>query len=159
MSRRPGLRSSRRIRGAGGTLSREIKREVQAELAVDAIPIVEVLRKDSLEISEADRAVIREALARAEAGLHDEAREDVDLAALLAGASPAVPRLDGTCYNTVAPGYAFSLFGTYQPKDDIFAEIEGSGFTSPVDAPRETRQREADIAQSWYHTITAETFG
>jgi sulfide dehydrogenase [flavocytochrome c] flavoprotein subunit len=81
------------------------------------------------------------------------------VAALLAGASPAVPRLDGTCYNTVAPGYAFSLFGTYQPKDDIFAEIEGSGFTSPVDAPRETRQREADIAQSWYHTITAETFG
>jgi len=81
------------------------------------------------------------------------------VASLLAGASPAVPRLDGTCYNTVAPGYAFSLSGSYQPKDDIFAEIEGSGFTSPVDAPRETRQREADIAQSWYHTITAETFG
>ena len=80
-------------------------------------------------------------------------------ASLLSGASPAVPRLDGTCYDTVAPGYAFSLSGTYQPKDDIFAEIEGSGFTSPVDAPRETRQREADIAQSWYHTITAETFG
>ena len=81
------------------------------------------------------------------------------VAALLAGASPAIPRMDGTCYNTVAPGYAFSLSGTYQPKDDIFAEIEGSGFTSPVDAPRETRQREAEIAQSWYHTITAETFG
>jgi sulfide dehydrogenase [flavocytochrome c] flavoprotein subunit len=81
------------------------------------------------------------------------------VASLLSGASPPVPRLDGTCYDTVAPGYAFSLSGTYQPKDDIFAEIEGSGFTSPVDAPRETRQREADIAQSWYHTITAETFG
>ena len=81
------------------------------------------------------------------------------VASLLSGASPAVPRLDGTCYDTVAPGYAFSLSGTYQPKDDIFAEIEGSGFTSPVDAPRETRQREAEIAQSWYHTITAETFG
>ena len=73
--------------------------------------------------------------------------------------SPAVPKLNGTCYTTVAPGYAFSLSGTYQPKDDIFAEIEGSGFTSPVDAPRDTRLREADIAQSWYHTITAETFG
>ena len=71
----------------------------------------------------------------------------------------AVPRLEGTCYNTVAPGYGFSLSGTYQPKDDIFAEIEGSGFTSPVDAPREIRKQEADIAQSWYHTITAETFG
>jgi hypothetical protein len=78
---------------------------------------------------------------------------------LLSGASPPVPRLDGTCYNTVAPGYAFSLSGTYQPKDDIFAEIEGSGFTSPVDAPPETRVREAEVAQSWYHTITAETFG
>src|SRR6202012_5963413 len=28
---------------------------------------------------------------------------------LLSGASPAVPRLEGTCYNTVAPGYGFSL--------------------------------------------------
>ena len=81
------------------------------------------------------------------------------VASLISGASPAIPKLDGTCYNTVAPGYAFSLSGTYQPRDDIFAEIEGSGFTSPVDAPRETRLREADIAQSWYHTITAETFG
>jgi sulfide dehydrogenase [flavocytochrome c] flavoprotein chain len=81
------------------------------------------------------------------------------VASLLSGASPAVPRLEGTCYNTVAPGYGFSLSGTYQPKDDIFAEIEGSGFTSPVDAPREIRKQEADIAQSWYHTITAETFG
>ncbi len=81
------------------------------------------------------------------------------VASLLSGATPAVPQLDGTCYNTVAPGYAFSLSGTYQPKDDIFAEIEGSGFTSPVDAPREIRQREADIAQSWYHAITVETFG
>jgi len=81
------------------------------------------------------------------------------VASLLSGGSPAVPRLEGTCYNTVAPGYAFSLSGTYQPKDDIFAEIDGSGFTSPVDAPREIRKQEADIAQSWYDTITAETFG
>jgi NADPH-dependent 2,4-dienoyl-CoA reductase/sulfur reductase-like enzyme len=81
------------------------------------------------------------------------------VASLISGASPAMPKLDGTCYNTVAPGYAFSLSGSYQPKDDIFAEIEGSGFTSPVDAPRETRLRESDIAQSWYHSITAETFG
>src|SRR3984957_19565379 len=30
------------------------------------------------------------------------------VAALLAGASPSVPRLDGSCYNTAPPGYAFS---------------------------------------------------
>ena len=81
------------------------------------------------------------------------------VASLLAGKSPDMPKLDGTCYNTVAPGYAFSLSGTYQPRDDIFAEIEGTGFTSPVDAPRDIRLKEAEIAQAWFHTITAETFG
>jgi sulfide dehydrogenase [flavocytochrome c] flavoprotein chain len=81
------------------------------------------------------------------------------VASLIAGKSPAMPKLDGTCYNTVAPGYAFSLSGTYQPRDDIFAEIEGTGFTSPVDAPRDIRLKEAEIAQAWFHTITAETFG
>jgi sulfide dehydrogenase [flavocytochrome c] flavoprotein subunit len=78
--------------------------------------------------------------------------------ALIAGTAPPTPRLFGACYNTVAPGYAFSQSGTYQPKDGMFAEIEG-GSTSPVDAPREARTREADQAQSWYKTITAEAFG
>jgi sulfide dehydrogenase [flavocytochrome c] flavoprotein chain len=78
---------------------------------------------------------------------------------LIAGTAPPMPKLEGTCYNTVAPGYAFSLSGIYQPRDDIFAEVEGSGFTSPVDAPREVRKREADQAQSWYKSITVETFG
>ena len=76
---------------------------------------------------------------------------------LLAGKSPEMPRLNGACYNTVAPGYAFSLSGIYQPKEDQFAEVEGG--SSPVDAPRELRQREADKAQSWYKTITADAFG
>jgi NADPH-dependent 2,4-dienoyl-CoA reductase/sulfur reductase-like enzyme len=81
------------------------------------------------------------------------------VASLIAGIAPAAPKLDGTCYNTVTPGYAFSLSGIYQPRDDIFAEVEGSGFTSPLDAPREARQREADQALSWYRAITVETFG
>jgi sulfide dehydrogenase [flavocytochrome c] flavoprotein subunit len=80
------------------------------------------------------------------------------VASLIAGTASTVPKLDGTCYNTVTPGYAFSLSGIYQPRDDIFAEVEGSGFTSPVDAPRELRQREADQALSWYKAITVETF-
>jgi sulfide dehydrogenase [flavocytochrome c] flavoprotein subunit len=79
------------------------------------------------------------------------------VASLISGARPVIPRLVGACYNTVAPGYAFSLSGLYQPKDDMFAEIEGG--SSPVDAPREVRMREADSAQSWYKTITVETFG
>jgi sulfide dehydrogenase [flavocytochrome c] flavoprotein chain len=77
---------------------------------------------------------------------------------LIAGKSPETPRLTGICYNMVAPDYAFSLAGIYQPKDDIFAEAEGGG-ASAVDAPREVRKREADDAQQWYQTITVDTFG
>jgi sulfide dehydrogenase [flavocytochrome c] flavoprotein subunit len=79
------------------------------------------------------------------------------IASLLAGRPPDVPRLTGACYNTVAPGYAFSLSGIYAPKDGMFAEVEGG--ISPVDAPREERTREADKAQIWYRNITVETFG
>ncbi|QQO32514.1 FAD-dependent oxidoreductase [Bradyrhizobium diazoefficiens] len=77
---------------------------------------------------------------------------------LLAGRAPEAPRLTGVYYNTVAPGYGFSLAGNYQPKGDIFAEVEG-GATSPVDAPRELRAREAAEAERWFQTITADTFG
>lgn len=77
---------------------------------------------------------------------------------LLAGRAPETPRLTGVCYNTVAPGYGFSLAGNYQPRGDIFAEVEG-GTTSPVDAPRELRAREAAEAERWFQTITADTFG
>jgi sulfide dehydrogenase [flavocytochrome c] flavoprotein subunit len=77
---------------------------------------------------------------------------------LIAGRQPEMPRLLGACYNTVAPGYAFSLSGIYQPKDGMFAETEGGG-TSPVDAPREVRMREAHDALSWYQSITVEAFG
>ncbi|MCK1617349.1 FAD-dependent oxidoreductase [Bradyrhizobium sp. 159] len=77
---------------------------------------------------------------------------------LLAGRAPETPRLTGVCYNIVAPDYGFSLAGNYQPKGDIFAEVEG-GATSPVDAPRELRAREAIEAEHWFQTITADTFG
>jgi sulfide dehydrogenase [flavocytochrome c] flavoprotein subunit len=69
-----------------------------------------------------------------------------------------MPRLVGACYNTVAPGYAFSQSGIYQPRDGMFAEIEGGG-SSLVDAPREVRLREAENAKVWYKTITADAFG
>ncbi|MCK1272735.1 MULTISPECIES: NAD(P)/FAD-dependent oxidoreductase [unclassified Bradyrhizobium] len=77
---------------------------------------------------------------------------------LLAGRAPETPRLTGVCYNIVAPGYGFSLAGNYQPRGDIFAEVEG-GATSPADAPRELRAREAAEAERWFQTITADTFG
>jgi NADPH-dependent 2,4-dienoyl-CoA reductase/sulfur reductase-like enzyme len=80
------------------------------------------------------------------------------IVALLADRQPQAPRLTGICYNTVAPGYGFSLAGTYQPRGDIFAEVEG-GAASPVDAPRELRAREAEDAERWFRTITTESFG
>jgi NADPH-dependent 2,4-dienoyl-CoA reductase/sulfur reductase-like enzyme len=80
------------------------------------------------------------------------------VANLIAGAPPAIPRLEGACYNTVAPGYAFSLSGIYQPRDGTFAEIAPVA-TSPVEATSELRRREADEARSWYNTITVDAFG
>jgi sulfide dehydrogenase [flavocytochrome c] flavoprotein chain len=76
---------------------------------------------------------------------------------LISGKSPEPPRLNGACYNTVAPGYGFSLTGIYQPKEEQFAEVEV--VTSPVDAPREIRQREAENAFNWFKTITVDAFG
>jgi hypothetical protein len=80
------------------------------------------------------------------------------VANLIAGAPPVIPRLEGACYNTVAPGYAFSLSGIYQPRDGTFAEIAPVA-TSPVEATSELRRREADEARSWYNTITVDAFG
>jgi sulfide dehydrogenase [flavocytochrome c] flavoprotein subunit len=79
------------------------------------------------------------------------------VANLISGTEPPTPKLFGACYNTVAPGYAFAQSGTYQPRDGLFAEIEAG--SSPVDAPREVRAREADDAQSWFRTITVDAFG
>jgi sulfide dehydrogenase [flavocytochrome c] flavoprotein subunit len=76
----------------------------------------------------------------------------------LSGKSSDLPRLNGACYNTVAPGYAFSLTGIYQPKDGQFAEIDGN-VTSPVEAPRELRRREAAMSRDWFKTITVDAFG
>jgi len=77
---------------------------------------------------------------------------------LMAGQAPAPPKLTGICYNTVAPGYGFSLKGQYRPKDDMFAEVEPAT-TSPVDASPETRKREAEEATNWFRSITVESFG
>jgi len=80
------------------------------------------------------------------------------IVSVLSGQAPVTPRLTGVCYNTVAPDYAFSLAGVYQPHDAIFAEVEG-GATSALDAPREVRAREANEAKDWFRKITAENFG
>ena len=80
-------------------------------------------------------------------------------ATLLAGRTPSTPKLINTCYSLAAPGYGFSVAGVYLPKNGLFADVEGAGGVSPADVPRDFRTREADYAQSWFATITAEVFG
>jgi len=62
------------------------------------------------------------------------------VANLISGAAPPTPKLLGACYNTVAPGYAFSQSGIYQPKDGIFVEIEAA-----APAPSMRRARSACV--------------
>jgi sulfide dehydrogenase [flavocytochrome c] flavoprotein chain len=81
------------------------------------------------------------------------------IVALLAGGAPAAAKLSNACYNVVAPDYAFTINGVYAPKSGIFADVEGAGGASPLDAPREQRAREAAQAQAWFDTVTGETFG
>ncbi len=81
------------------------------------------------------------------------------VATLIAGGTPAAPKLINTCYSLAAPGYGFSVAGVYHPKNGLLAEVEGSGGVSPADAPRDFRASEAVYAQSWFETTTAEVFG
>ncbi|HEY8565805.1 MAG TPA: NAD(P)/FAD-dependent oxidoreductase [Beijerinckiaceae bacterium] len=82
------------------------------------------------------------------------------LAALLAGREPAAPKLINTCYSLVAPDHGISVAGVYRPNaQGLFADIEGAGGTSPLDAPPETRALEAAYAHAWFDIATAEVFG
>ncbi|MFC5322551.1 NAD(P)/FAD-dependent oxidoreductase [Bradyrhizobium oligotrophicum] len=76
----------------------------------------------------------------------------------LGGRSSEPPPLTGVCYSIVAPDYAFSLAGVYQPKGDLFAEAEG-GRSSAVDASRETRATEVEAATTWFKALTHDAFG
>jgi len=78
---------------------------------------------------------------------------------LLAGEPPAAPKLVSNCYSLVAPGYAISIAGVYHPVDGQYVEVEGSGGTSPLDAPPAFRAEEAKFADAWFRTTTAEIFG
>jgi hypothetical protein len=41
----------------------------------------------------------------------------------------------------------------------VLADVEGAGGVSPADASRDFRAREAEYAQLWFATTTAEVFG
>jgi NADPH-dependent 2,4-dienoyl-CoA reductase/sulfur reductase-like enzyme len=81
------------------------------------------------------------------------------VASLLKEQKPSEPKLVNTCYSLVAPDYGISIAGVYRPSNSVFADIEGAGGISPVDAPRSFRGLEATYAEAWFKTITAEVFG
>ena len=80
------------------------------------------------------------------------------VAQLLAGATPAAPKLINTCYSLVAPDYGISVAGVYQPTNGQLADVPGAAGVSPSEAPRATRAAEAVLAEAWFRTLTAEVF-
>ena len=81
------------------------------------------------------------------------------VATLLAGQTPAEPRLINTCYSLISPDYGITVAGVYKPANGVLADIEGAGGVSPIEAPQATRALEAQFAESWFKTITGEVFG
>jgi sulfide dehydrogenase [flavocytochrome c] flavoprotein chain len=78
---------------------------------------------------------------------------------LLAGRTPAPPKLINTCYSLVAPEYGISVAGVYEPVNGVLTDVPGAGGVSPIEAPRGERAQEAVFAEGWFNTITAEVFG
>jgi sulfide dehydrogenase [flavocytochrome c] flavoprotein subunit len=78
---------------------------------------------------------------------------------LMGGQKPDEPRLINTCYTIVAPAYGITVAAVYHPVNGQLVEIQGSAGTSPVDAPKSTREQEAKFADGWFKTITGEIFG
>jgi sulfide dehydrogenase [flavocytochrome c] flavoprotein chain len=81
------------------------------------------------------------------------------VAALLAGSTPAEPKLINTCYSLVAPDYGISIAGVYHPVKGQLVDVEGAGGVSPLDASATFRAEEAQFANGWFNTITTEVFG
>jgi sulfide dehydrogenase [flavocytochrome c] flavoprotein subunit len=78
---------------------------------------------------------------------------------LMGGQKPDEPRLINTCYTIVAPEYGITVAAVYRPVNGQLVEVQGSGGTSSVDAPKSTREQEAKFADGWFRTITGEIFG
>jgi sulfide dehydrogenase [flavocytochrome c] flavoprotein subunit len=81
------------------------------------------------------------------------------LTRLLGGQKPDDPRLINTCYSVLAPDYGITVAAVYRPANGQLVEVQGSGGTSAVDAPKAVREQEAKFADGWFKTITGEMFG
>jgi sulfide dehydrogenase [flavocytochrome c] flavoprotein chain len=81
------------------------------------------------------------------------------IARLLAGEVAVAPKLVSNCYSIVAPDYAISIAGVYQPVEGQYLEVKGAGGVSPLAAPPALRAEEAKYADAWFRTNTFEIFG
>jgi len=81
------------------------------------------------------------------------------IAHLLRGETPPAMKLASNCYSVVAPNYAISINGIFEPVNGEYAEVGGSISSSPLDAPPAFRAEEAKKADAWFRDITAEIFG
>jgi len=83
----------------------------------------------------------------------------IQVARLALGEAPLPTTLANTCWSLVAPDYGISVAGVYRPEGTRFAEVEGAGGTSPLEADDSIRALEADYARDWFRLITGEVFG
>ena len=63
------------------------------------------------------------------------------VATLLRGETPAAAKLTSNCYSMVAPNYAISISGLFEPVNGEYAEVEGSARESIKCQLRLTRNR------------------
>ncbi|HHC72454.1 MAG TPA: cytochrome C [Thiotrichales bacterium] len=83
------------------------------------------------------------------------------IAALLQDRPVPEPSWVNTCYSLVAHDYGISVAMVYEIDHATgkISKVQGAGGLSPADAPPKFRRNEALYAQSWWMTITADTWG
>jgi NADPH-dependent 2,4-dienoyl-CoA reductase/sulfur reductase-like enzyme len=104
-------------------------------------------------------AAIMGAVPKSASSAHAEAKEcAAAVIKMLRGEKPSETKLTGSCYSLAAPDYGFSISGSYRTANGLYAE-EQAGVSSPADAPRQTRAKEAQEADAWLRKITTDVFG
>ncbi|MBX9635489.1 MAG: FCSD flavin-binding domain-containing protein, partial [Magnetospirillum sp.] len=62
-------------------------------------------------------------------------------------------------YALVAPDWGFSITGVYDGGSGEIAMVKNSGGASPINAGLAYRRREAELAEGWYRSICADSWG
>lgn len=83
----------------------------------------------------------------------------IQVTRLLRGDAALATTLANTCYSLVGPSYGISVAGVYRPGEAVLEEVKGAGGVSPLKASANNRILEAQYADDWFRTITAEVFG